>query len=191
MATANYYDLDVLIALDEKIKITFEKDIDWCGYLLSCAGSNAAVEGSQEENILKGSCSLVPLWLAKTLKESRNSSDLLSIVPPKSLDRDLLHVLRADPDGVNFCQVSKYFLLHCCWMSRLLWSSSGDQESGNKNGNHSERLFQALLSAFSSRTKKIFFQASQQKHQQSAFLLRLDVLERNLFRAVSLCQREK
>lgn len=196
--TGSAYDLDVILAEEEKIKVRFERNVDWCGFLF--AGANGSFDASSasflandaqssaEENVAaniqKGTIVSAPLWLVKHIKQTKNSAGMLSVCPNKLCSPDTVHWLAADACGLNFYEKSRYFMLVTCWIARIMLASS-EKEIGSRSDDFGRisfapQLFNALLAAYYKRIKTIYHNANRDEINVE-WLAKLDIVERKAY----------
>jgi hypothetical protein len=170
----NFYDLDALIAEEERIKVKFEHAVSWCGLLFYPEASSS---NSTFTEIAPGTTVKVPIWQIRMLKESKSTSLLISLTPssvPGTLwSQDLVCELQADAISVNFFGKSPNFSLLVAWLSRL----AGAKE---------KVLFEELQRALHRRSIYIFYQALFTAANEVAFVQKLDLKERALLKQLSL-----
>ncbi|RLN84047.1 hypothetical protein BBJ28_00008223 [Nothophytophthora sp. Chile5] len=94
--SGGYFDIDEILASDERVKCTFATDAQGCGYLdASCT----------EEDLESGSVVELPLWLAETLATRGD----VTVEVPHYLTKRFRRMLKAGPSSVNLREFSIYF----------------------------------------------------------------------------------
>ena len=170
----NFYDLDALLAEEERLKVKFEQPVAWCHLLFS---NESTPSGGLTTEIAPGTTLKVPIWQIRMLKETKSTAALISTLPattPGTLwSQDLVHELQADAISVNFYQKSRYFSLVVAWLSRLC-----------APGLKGQLLFEELVRAVQRRSVWILYQALFTAASDVAFVQKLDLGERALLKAV-------
>ncbi|BFZ53127.1 DNA replication protein [Savitreella phatthalungensis] len=165
MTSGGYYDIDAILATQQKLPCTFRLDVPGLGFL----------ESEETHDIKEGQRVELPYWLAELL----GIRETLDIGRPKMLSAGVCNALKASPRHVDLRGQSTHF--YAAAAKYLDWSDRPDQ------------LAQVIIETFRSRVTKLADHAHEPAVTAAAgpkvvapadlaFLRGLDELERSLFK---------
>lgn len=128
----DYYDIDAILAAQERVPVTFTHGVEGFGRAVGGAGA--------EEDLEAGTSCDLPFWLLPRLARE----DLVTVRRPRMFERQVRDELRWDPIRINLNTYSSYFY-QFGWR---LWRLTGDED-----------LWQILITAFTGRYAKILTKA--------------------------------
>ncbi|XP_038069402.1 DNA replication complex GINS protein PSF3-like [Patiria miniata] len=159
-STDNYYNIEDILASQEKVPVKTELPMYHLGFLNS---------SSDSEHILPGAKMELPFWLATGLCSRKRK--IVSVELPKSYRAGYREIFTADPNVVDLHKMGPYFY---SFGTKLLCFESTE----------SDDIARSLLQTFVGRFRRIMDNSQNALNEDITKLMtKLDEMERSLFRA--------
>ncbi|KAL6451483.1 PSF3 DNA replication complex GINS protein PSF3 [Candida maltosa Xu316] len=158
----DYYNLDDILAENEKIPCKFSVTVPGLGYL----------EGNPGKPILEDTKIELPYWLAHILGTLEISdTHMVELGDPDFINKKVINAIKSDPSSLDLHKLTPYFYLMV-----LKWGSLYDDEV----------LIENIMNCLKSRSLEIYnFSSNANKTLNNEFLYTLDEFEKSLFKSTS------